>query len=279
MLKNDVKRKLIQLGDSSFAITLPNHWIKENRLSKADEVKLTICNNEIIISNKDKKEIKTVTLDLRGKSKKFCWFSISTQYMKGIEELEILCDKDNIEAVKQIVDFLVGAVIISENNYELNVECISEPNENLKEKVLNKLIFKMRNLVEEAVTELLAKGSYEQFKEKDHELNRLFFYCIRALRKQNKIDNQDVLLIQSFENIMDAFEEVVKENINSEKLKDFKTLFKKLTDIYFNPSKKGDLFGIYEFASELKNKCKNKAMKSVFNSVKRTIEIITPALN
>ncbi len=279
MLKNHVKRKLIQLGDSSFAITLPNRWIKENKLSKADELELTISDNKVIISNKNKEEIKRVTLDLRGKSKKFCWFSISTQYMKGIEEFEILCDKDNIEAVKQIIDFLVGAVIISENNYELNVECISEPNENLKEKVLNKLIFKMRNLVEEAVAELLTKGSYERFKEKDHELNKLFFYCIRALRKQNKIDNQDILLIQSFENIMDAFEQVVNKNIKSEKLKNFEDLFKELTDIYFNPSKKDDLFKVYELASKLKNECNDETMRSVFNSVKRTIEIITPALN
>ncbi|MDK2849504.1 MAG: hypothetical protein PWP03_455 [Candidatus Woesearchaeota archaeon] len=272
-----MKRKLIQLGDSSFAVTLPTAWIKKNNLSKSDEVELNVYYDKItIFKEKSKKELKKSTLDLRNKSEKICWFAISNEYMKGVEEFTILCDKNNVELVKKIVDFLVGAVIISETENELIVECISEPSDSLKEKVLDKLVFKMRELVKDAVETLLKERKYPNFKEKDHELNRLFFYSIRALRTQLENKDDEILLVQGFENIMDSFELVVEEGIVNDTLKEFESVFIELTNIYFNREKKQNLLKIYEKVSRLKDKCENKTLKFLFTSFKRTIQMISP---
>ena len=43
-------RKIIQFGNSSYVITLPQEWIKKNKLEKGKFVNLAENNNYIILS-------------------------------------------------------------------------------------------------------------------------------------------------------------------------------------------------------------------------------------
>ena len=49
-------RKIIQFGNSSYVITLPQDWMKENNLDKGDKLNVTESGETLILSvaNKEK---------------------------------------------------------------------------------------------------------------------------------------------------------------------------------------------------------------------------------
>lgn len=117
-------RRLIKLGNSSFAIALPKDWVENSGLKKGEQVFIEKgANGEIIISSKFKKinEEKKVLLDLKEKDETSLQVALIGAYLKDYNVIKI---KNNLDAknkkhVKELVKNLLSFEIIEENNEEI----------------------------------------------------------------------------------------------------------------------------------------------------------------
>src|SRR3989338_11298019 len=110
------QRKLIKLGNSSFAVALPKAWIKKSGLKKGEVVFLQEGINGEIILNSEYKKTNTNTIkliDLSEKNdKKSIQREITIPYIRDYGILELKGIKGKKEDVKEAIKNLMGLEIV-----------------------------------------------------------------------------------------------------------------------------------------------------------------------
>jgi len=193
-------RKLIRLGNSSFAIALPKDWVDKSGLKKGDDVFVERnSNGEIILSSKFKKigEDKPISLDLKGKDETSLQIDIIGAYLRDYNTFKI---KNNIEAIdkkhiKELVKNLMSFEIIEENKEEIILKDLF----NLEEADVKSFVRRMDNLVRGFFEDILiaiknGKISSDLSKEiqiADREITRIYLLISRIYMKS--LNNSSLL--------------------------------------------------------------------------------------
>lgn len=185
------QRKLIKLGNSSFAIALPKQWVDKAGLKKGDNIFITPnSNGELIIQptyhgdNQDKK----IVLNTENKSDEEIEREISSAYVRGnnIFELTGINDK-NKALVEHLLKSLISLEIIEKNKSSIVAKDFFDLNEINLENFLRRADNSLRNMFEE-VEVLLRKKSISDKELKDiynidWDINRLYFLIYRIFIK------------------------------------------------------------------------------------------------
>lgn len=196
------ERKLIKLGNSSFAIALPKNWVDKAGLKKGDNIFITPnSNGELIIQPTPIKEVthKATLIDIENKSFNEIKNEIRAAYIKGYTSVQInnVKNKQDKENIKKILnDFLSFEIINSDEN---GVE--AKDYFDLEDVKLMNFIRRMDNNIKEIfdiVAEEIKKSKVSQQKIKevgniDKDINKFYFLCSRIFMRG--IDNPTVLSI------------------------------------------------------------------------------------
>lgn len=98
------QRKLIRLGNSSFAIALPKNWVDKSGLKKGDNIFVTPnSNGELIIQPSFKKETfeDEEIINLEKKSEEEIARDIISAYVKGNKLIRVLGEKSKLKIAKE----------------------------------------------------------------------------------------------------------------------------------------------------------------------------------
>ena len=82
-------RKIIQFGNSSYVVTLPQEWIKKNKLEKGQYVNLSENNNYIILATQPLEEEKKAEINLDDKPLKVFNRELISYYLKNYKYIKI----------------------------------------------------------------------------------------------------------------------------------------------------------------------------------------------
>ena len=186
------QRKLIRLGNSSFALALPKSWVDKSGLKKGDKVSITPDANGGLTIGADVNELdknKEVFLDLKEKEGKHLEISLIGAYLK---DNNIISIKNNLSAekkknVKNLIKNLMSFEIIEENNEEIKARDMF----NIKEADPKNFIRRMDNIVRsffEDLEQILIEGKSskkisEEMYEADKEVTRLHLLISRIFMK------------------------------------------------------------------------------------------------
>ena len=196
------QRKLIKLGNSSFAIALPKDWVDKAGLKKGDDVFLEKNGSgEIIVMPffPGIKNDKKISINLENKDSKSIKREIRAAYIKGYNILELkgVNEKNKKDEIKRILkDFLSFELTGSEGDNLLLKDFFS-----LEEANLSNFIRRMDNNIREIldiVIEELKKDKtsikkLQEIEEIDQDVNKFYFLCSRIFMKG--VDNPSVLTI------------------------------------------------------------------------------------
>ena len=87
-------RKLIKFGNSSHIISLPNNWVKKNKLKKGDLIYLEENgNNELVLNSEIKKERiepKEIVIDLANKDNDEIKREIHSAYINNFNTINLV---------------------------------------------------------------------------------------------------------------------------------------------------------------------------------------------
>jgi phosphate uptake regulator len=202
------QRKLIKLGNSSYAIALPKDWIKKSGLNKGDNVYIIPNSNGELIVQPDFKETSNkgfeIMLDLANKTDKESEREISSSYIRGYDTIKIKgLSSQKKKYVESLLKNLISLEIIDKEKDTL----IAKDFFDLKGADINKFLRRLDNILRgifEEVETVIEKQAASENKineiySLDWEINRLYFLIYRMFIKG--LNNPSVLNVLKTDNL------------------------------------------------------------------------------
>jgi len=184
-------RKLIKLGNSSFAISLPKKWLENLGLERGDLVFLENSNGNLVVSSKEKEEKveeKPALIKVENKNPDTLIAEISAFYINNFNCLTIdgITSESRLKEIKKILNNFVGFEIVEQNNDKiivkdtLGISMIS----------INEIIRRMDNTVRsmfEDLVNITEEGKpnnkiIQEVVETDKDVNKLYFLIWKLVR-------------------------------------------------------------------------------------------------
>ena len=253
-------RKIIKFGKSSFVISLPNAWIKKNKLNKGDTISLAEnLNSELILSLKpgDKDDEKTSKLILvDGKDISRVKREIIASYLNNYNTITLKgkdMDKYN-PIIRQTVQNLMAMEIIEENYETIVAKDFISLDEVIIEEMIRKIDNITRSMIED-IPQILNKDISKNIVQRDDQVNRMTFLVIRAMKqtlrhpqltnKKNRMSLTKIIdlweVIFHIEKIADFLKRIARNmsRVKQKKdiLKDILVLYGKIKDFYWDTMK------------------------------------------
>jgi len=185
------QRKLIKLGNSSFAIALPKDWIKKTGLQKGDAVFLQVDSAGNMSVNAEYKKTnngKTKILNFSNlQDPKAMEREISMAYLQDYSKIEIGGIKEKREFVKNIAKNLTGLEIVESTDEKIILKDFFD----LNEVDLKDFVRRADNIIRSMFEDLEEGFEKEGFEQKDcneiynadRDLNKIYLLMNRLFVK------------------------------------------------------------------------------------------------
>ncbi|HUS50600.1 MAG TPA: hypothetical protein VMZ91_10575 [Candidatus Paceibacterota bacterium] len=252
------QRKLIRLGNSSFAIALPKDWVEKSGLKKGDNIFIEKnSGGELIIQSKYRKANgeKKIEIDVEGKERETIKKELAAAYVHGYDAITFKGKKDKIRRyiIKKLLDNLLSFELVGENDKEL----ISKDFFNLEDVNLDNFIKRIDNNIREILDIIkqrikegkLTRKDISEIGHAEKDINKFYLLASRLFIKG--IDNPAVLnalkkdtlslfnywwlafnLEHTGDTLKDIANFIVDEQINKKNLEEIHRLFSKIIDNY-----------------------------------------------
>jgi phosphate uptake regulator len=175
-------RKIIQFGNSSYVITLPQDWLKENNLLKGKTLNLAQNNNYLILSVPSEKEERIAEINLQNKPLKIFNRELISYYLKNFKYIKIKCENciEKLEEIRVLKEKLSSVEIVEVNKDYILLKDLSSPDELKLEKLMDEIIQMEKILFEELIKNVNNEKSF-LIKKLDSNINRLTFLAFKAI--------------------------------------------------------------------------------------------------
>lgn len=205
-----MRRKIIQIADSTQLVSIPRAWAKKQGLKKGDEVEVEEKENNLIISLDKKDQIERVSIQI-DKVESFLLRFIGALYKSGYDELELSYKNASIfyGVLNKISDYYPGYDIVEQTEKKVIIKDLGHQREASFDVVLRRLFVVTASLITE-FKEAFKRGSVIELREILHlEMtnNRFSNFCERLLNKQGHKDYKITFLY----NIIWEMEKLVDE--------------------------------------------------------------------
>lgn len=246
-------RKIQQVGDRSFAVSLPKQWITSNHLKKHDSVFMRITNNnEVLIRKVNVEKKSTKNIELYVESTENLLEFIVFCYVKNINQIKLRSksiDHNISRIVREAIKYLEGYEITNEDEKSVEITFLfNEINITLPQ-IIRRMYYLLKlhisaienqdsKVLEE--TELSVDRLY-------HLSTRIIFSCMQdySLRHENEINNEEELfyvqiISKRMESISDNLLKLKNKKLQKTDYEQFNKLMTFLSNLISNkaqPSK------------------------------------------
>ena len=178
-------RKLIAFGKSSYVISLPKAWIRQQKMKKGDLIYLEERENSLLLSSKiqGSPEPKKITISVDNKKIPQIRREVNAAYIENYREIALV-GKQLKQQSAELLD--MARSLIALEVLEITTEKIVTKDFLDMDKVsIKELIKKMDMIVRSMLkdcTLMFVEDSAENIALRDHDVNRLSFLLFRVIR-------------------------------------------------------------------------------------------------
>ena len=190
-------RKLIKFGNSSHIISIPNNWVKKNKLKKGDLIYFEENGNGELILNpelkKEEHQLKEITINVNNKEASTIQREIMNAYINDIDIINIIGDlKKYRKDIEEILKNLLVLEVMEQTPNKivakdfLNLNEISIP-ENIRR--IDLTVRSMMNDLKESIND--GVDNFDNISYSDNNVNKVRFLLYRAINrslKTNKLE-------------------------------------------------------------------------------------------
>ncbi|MBI2574722.1 phosphate uptake regulator PhoU [Candidatus Woesearchaeota archaeon] len=249
-----MRRKLIQIGKSTLLLSAPREWVKQNSLSKGDEVEVDADNDKLTIwcdSRAKKEKLSIDATEFRNMLPRLLY----SVYRSGVDELELRSrDPEFLGSVKSIVwKEALGFELIEQKEGFCRIVNVSGKVEDFGN-ILRRLFMINLTMADEAVLSIRKNAGIENILYMEQENNRLAAMLLRSINKYGSFGFRKIgplyYIVQELERIADSYkfisQRLVKKNRNASLkpasislLADSGTVFRQVYELFysFNPDR------------------------------------------
>jgi len=281
-----MKRKVIQIADSTQLISLPRKWALAHGIKKGDEIEVKEDGANIIVSTEKDPKIDEITIDVKGLTPLLVTRLVARAYQKGYDVLNIMADKPEvIRAIQDKIQELIGFEILEKNKDGCRVEIISSRLEINFDSALRKAFLTLVDMAQECWDGFNKsdKSALENLWIRDIEINKFCYFCLRAINKGERHSFGDFALhylIESLEDSGDEYKELskallkvgFKQNTIKELLSQLNEMVKGSYDFFYKPEKDKAIKAIKNY-EEIKGKIEQSLKTNNSNEIKALTRI------
>ncbi|MAF51306.1 MAG: hypothetical protein CMH64_04415 [Nanoarchaeota archaeon] len=234
-----MERKILQLADTTKAITLPRKWTIENSLKKGNTLEIEEHGTALSI-NAIRKIDSKVTIDVAKLDQDLIWRYLIAAYRKGTKSITIhFRNKKDLKILQQLTKDLLGMVVIRQyKNTLIMKDMFSDEKTNI-DASLKKIFTLLIDLSDNALEAIKNndKAGLENIPYQDFNINKFANLSIRLL---NIHGYKDIKKAYSVYKVISLLEEIGDE-------------YRRLSSVYTRVGKKvnKDILEAFEGVNEL----------------------------
>jgi len=179
-------RKLISFGKSSFVVSLPKSWIKQNKLKKGDLIHFEDEGNNLVIKKKEEESLipveKERTINITNKDIEQIKREVYSSYILNFRTIVLKGDdvRTNISKLQQIFHDLIALEIMEVTSNSIVAKDFLDMDKVSVKELISKMDIITRAMFKECCTEFTEKN-YFNINDRDKDVNRLFFLLYRTI--------------------------------------------------------------------------------------------------
>jgi len=223
-----MRRKVIQIANSTQLVSLPRTWAKEHDIKKGDELELSIQKNKIIISTEKESEQETIDVNVTNLDRSSLMFLIRALYKKGYDEINLRFDNQLakhyrinedvkvISSIHQEVNRLTGIEIVQQKENFCKLKTISKTDDKELDNMIRRTFILLLDAAKDVIDAAKNGNSVllETIEEKHDTLTKFISYCIRTINKRKTEDKNTHFLyhiIATMDKIVDILKNCSRE--------------------------------------------------------------------
>ena len=161
-----MKRKNIQIADSTQLVSLPRKWALKNSIKKGDEVDVTIENNKVVVSTEKDNKFSTISFDVSDYNLRMIRWTLSLLY-KTYDEAELFFkSKKQLKHIQEVIKSgdMLAFEIMEQGEKRCVVRVISRGLEQEFDSILRRVFLVTLSLAERS-RELIEQKQYSELEE------------------------------------------------------------------------------------------------------------------
>ena len=250
-----MQRKLVKQGRGALTVTLPSKWLLERKLIAGSTVEISEGNDNLVITSKQKRQFRKISLDLRHYTKRGMIFHIlQSKYIEGYDQIEVFHKKPNL--MDQVLTMLIGFTI-SEHGKNRTVfrSIVAVPEDNFNV-ILRRVAHQLVQQANDLQLIVSKEISLQEYHRRETIFDAHLLYCLRYLHKyvSSEAYYKQFLLCATFELVADQLRRIAKSIETVKIKKDFAEEISTLIENYVGALFAKDFVTIY---SMLRKKLEN----------------------
>lgn len=248
-----MKRKVIQIADSTQLVSLPRKWALHHGIKKGDELDVEEQGNRIIVSTEKGPTVDELNVDLSGLTPQLVDRFIARSYQKGYDKIKVRFDNPELMlAIQNKIPELMGFEVMDKSKNGCEVQIISSKLDIDFDSALRRAFLTILDVANSILSDFKNgdKEALKTLEHKDLEVNKFCYFCLRAINKGRHEGFGTYALhylIESLEDVGDDYKELSKilvkmqtskKNDFCDLLKDINETTKLCYEFFYKPDKK-----------------------------------------
>jgi len=223
-----IKRRVIQIAESTQLISLPRKWAQKYNIKKGDELDIDEQGSKIVISTDKPKEVGYKEVNITDLDRDSLMYLIRFLYIKGYEEVKLIFDKVVVEhyrtgtkvkindAISYEVNRLSGFEIIQQKDNYYIIKSIGESSIKDFDVVLRRIFL----LLLDAFNDIMNNSNNEIMhitdilQEKHNIITKFICANLRLLNRVGYNEKNNLILyhiLYGIDNLIDILKEISKD--------------------------------------------------------------------
>jgi len=282
-----MKRKVIQIAESTQLISLPRKWAQEHNIKKGEELDVSERGHTLIISTDSAPKTMEKSINVSGLLPRLIDRFLARAYQKGYDKITFYFNtEEQMMAIQRKVPELLGFEIMAHTKNKCTVQSISSTLDIDFDSSLRKafrIVIEMAEICLDAYT----KGdtaALENVEHRDLDVNKFCYFCLRAINKYKLFDGGEATmlyyLIESLEDVGDDYKALGKSlALIKQKnprfinlLKDLLDMTRKSYDFFYDP-KQELAVSIFNMRKEAEATIEKSLLTKDINEVKALLSM------
>ena len=201
-------RKIIKFGKSSYVISLPNEWVKKNKLEKGDTI---YCENDkkdeltLKVNNNEEEKNAKIVINTKGKDDERIEREIISAYINDYSTIEVIGGIIEVNQIEEIVHNLIGLDIIEQTSSTIIIKNFLELKDISIKDSMRRLDTTVRSILIDSKECISGNMSYEEIYRRDFNVNKTRILIFKLLRHPAMISKIEKEFEKEEINILDLF--------------------------------------------------------------------------
>lgn len=206
---DNMKRKIIQVAESTYVVSLPKHWVQEHDLSKGDEINVKVSDNTLEIRAENGKPFE-LDVDVSALTPFLADRFMARAYQKGYDVIKLHFDHpDILQAVRRKVPELKGFEVTKITHNSCVIQSITTTDLDFKTSLKRAFdtVAEMSAMCKEGY-ETEDKNLLKTIEFRDLNVNKFCYFALRCLnKKQHDVGLGQSMLYYHVERLEDLGDE------------------------------------------------------------------------